>query len=293
MNSYALTLLANMCFALGAQFFTHYSRKFSSSWMNTFKAWVAAICFLITILITSGFHYISLYNLSWFLISGFIALGIGDIFLLKAFEKIGPGRTMVIFGFHPVIVGVLSYLFLSQSLDLNKLWGVLFFICCLVIYSYESFKASGKWEVQGILFAFLGMFLDGVGVLITRFAFDLNSTITAFEGNLYRCIGALLSYLLIRQFAPFQFRSRLKSLNTRSKFYVFLGSIFGTYLSLAFYLTAIQQTTNLAVVSAISITSVIFSSLFECLWDKKWPSIYLYISFIFFFVGMAFVFDFL
>ncbi len=291
MNAYILTLLANLCFALGAQFFTHYSRKFSSTWMNTFKALVAAVCFFITISLTTGFHSIGVVNFLWFFVSGFVALGIGDIFLLKAFEKIGPGRTMVIFGFHPVIVGVLSYFILSQSLDPNKLWAVFFFMACLFIYSYESFIKFGKWEVAGVAFAFLGMTLDGCGVLITRYAFDLNSNITAFEGNLYRCLGALLSYLIIRGFSPFYFRKRFRSLNLKSRSYVILGALFGTFFSLALYLSAIQKAADLAVVSAISITSVIFSTIFESVWERKWPSKYLFISLIFFTGGMLFIFD--
>ena len=258
--------------------------------MNTFKALVASFCFLITISVSTGFHSITVINISWFFLSGFIGLGIGDIFLLKAFEKIGPGRTMVIFGFHPVIVGILSYFVLSQTIDTNKFIGILFFICCLIIFSYESFKNSGRWEVAGLVFAFLGMSLDATGVLITRYAFDMNSSITPFEGNFYRCLGALVSYLIIRGFSPFQFRARFKSLTNKSKFYVFVGAIFGTYISLSLYLKAIQTASDLAIISAISITSVIFSSMFECIWDKKWPSKYLLLAFVFFLAGMKFIF---
>lgn len=291
MNAYILTLLANMSFSLGSQFFTHYSRKFSSTWMNTFKALVAANGFLLTILLTTGFSIISVENLAWFFLSGFIALGLGDILLLKAYEKIGPGRTMVLFGFHPVVVGMIAFVLFDQTIGLNKLWAIVFFIGCLLTFSYETFKTSGKWDVSGLLFAFGGMFLDASGLLITRYAFELNNAITPLEGNFYRCIGALCSYLLIRRFSPFQLRSRFKSLNRRSRIYVFMGAIFGTYLSLALYLNAIKMTDNLAAISAISITGVIFSSTFECIWDKKLPSKYLLISFLFFGCGMYFVFN--
>jgi drug/metabolite transporter (DMT)-like permease len=291
MNAYIMTLMANMSFSLGSQFFTHYSRKFSSTWMNTFKALVAAAGFLLTILATTGFHSISIENLFWFFLSGFIALGLGDILLLKAYEKIGPGRTMVLFGFHPVVVGLLALVLFDQVVGTNKLWAILFFIGCLLTFSYETFKISGRWDISGLLFAFGGMFLDATGVLITRFAFELNSTITPFEGNFYRCLGALSSYVLVGRFAPFYFRSRYKSLSTRSKIFVFLGAFFGTYLSLALYLDAIKMTENLAAISAISITGVIFSSTFECIWDKKLPSKFLLISFVFFGFGMYFVFS--
>lgn len=287
-----MTVFANLSFAIGSQFFTHYSRKFSSVWMNAFKAVVAGFCFLLTVCLTTGFHSIELNTFLIFFISGFIGLGIGDIFLLKAFEKIGPGRTMVIFGFHPVIVGILSYIILNQNLEEKKIWSILFFIICLVIFSYENFRKNKSWEVLGLVYAFAGMAFDAGGVLITRYAFDLNQAVTAFEGNFYRCIGAMVSFLIIRGFSPFDFRSRFKSLTNRSRVYVILGALFGTYISLALYLYAIQKSSNLAIVSAISITSVIFSSIIECGWERKLPSKFLLIAFVFFFIGMSFLFDF-
>lgn len=291
MNAIVLTLMANVSFSLGSQFFTHYARKFSSTWMNTFKALVAAIGFSLTVLATTGFHSISIDNFAWFFLSGFIALGFGDILLLKAFEKIGPGRTMVLFGFHPVVVGLLAFVLFDQTVGVNKIIAIVFFIGCLTTFSYETFKTSGKWDVSGLMFAFGGMFLDASGILITRYAFELNNAITPFEGNFYRCLGALFSYFLVSFISPFHFRKRFMDLKLSSRFYVFLGAFFGTYLSLALYLNAIKMTANLATISAISITGVIFSSAFECIWDKKYPSKYLLIAFGFFGFGMYFVFN--
>jgi drug/metabolite transporter (DMT)-like permease len=290
MNPYFLALSANLSFALGSQFFTHFTRKFSSTWMNAFKALFAAVAFGITIIMTTGFNDISSGLFGLFLLSGAIGLGVGDIFLLKAFGEIGPGRTMVIFGFHPVIVGLFSYALLGQELDPQKLWGIIFFIICLFIFSIESFKANGKWKVEGLIYAFLGMALDASGVLLTRYSFDLNKNITAFEGNFHRCIGALLVYVVISRFSPILFRSRLMSLNRKGSFLLILGAFFGTYLSLAMYLRAIQSADNLALISSISITSVLFSSVFECLWEKKMPSRYLVLAFVSFCFGMYFVF---
>jgi drug/metabolite transporter (DMT)-like permease len=236
------------------------------------------ILFTITVLVTTGFHDIALSTFGWFFLSGFFALGIGDIFLLNAFKHIGPGRTMVLFGFHPLIVGVFSYFLFGQTVAMHKLWAVVFMVLCLFTFSYESFKNKGHWDLPGLSFAFVGMALDAGGVLVTRYAFDLNPIVTAIEGNVYRCIGALVAYAFIRGFSPFQFRANFKSLTTKSKIYVTLGATLGTYVSLALYLKAVQ-TGQLALISSISITSVIFASSFECIWDKKKPSR-------FFFAGM-------
>jgi len=67
-----------------------------------------------------------------------------------------------------------------------------------------------------------------------------------------------------------------------------MGAFFGTYLSLMLYLQAIQIAESLALISSISITAVIFSSTFECIWEKKAPSGYLLLAFVFFLIGTYF-----
>lgn len=285
MNPYILAVSANLSFAFGSMFFTHYARRFSSIWMNTAKAAVAMSCFFIAILISGEFHTISPLNFGVFFISGFLALGIGDIFLIEAFRELGPARTMVIFGCHPIIVGFFSFLLFGQIVETSKLIGIIFFIICLFIFAFERFKATRKWDVRGLLFAVLGMSIDAGGVIITRYAFDMNDEISAFEGNMYRCFGALVAYYIISFFKPFHFFSGIKSLTWKSRGYVIMGGFFGTFLSLGLYLQAIK-TAHLASISAISITSVIFGAMFESIFHKTWPSRYLLLAFVFFCIGM-------
>ncbi len=288
MESYLYALGANLSFALGSIFFTHYARRFSSIWMNTYKASVAAVLFLLTVLISTGFHPITGLNFGIFFISGFIALGLGDIFLINAFSMIGPGRSMVLFGFHPMIVGILSYFILGQEVNPKKLMGIIFFIGCLMTFSFESFRKNKSWGVAGLLMAILGVTLDGLGVIITRYAFDMNTNLTAVEGNFYRCLGAICCYIILNRFFPMRFFGNFKEMLPKSKLLVTVGAVFGTYLSLALYLQAVK-TANLAIISSISITSVLFSSVFESLWTKQWPSKYLYLGLGFFAVGIWFV----
>lgn len=285
MKPYIFALCANLSFALGSVFFAHYARRISSLWMNSVKASVALVCFLIAVLVTSGFHNISFFNFSVFFISGFLALGIGDLFLLQSFKELGPGRTMVLFGFQPLIIGGLSFFIFDQRILGEKLFAIIFLILCLTTFSVEIRKRTGHWDVKNLSIAFLAILIDAVGVIITRFAFDMNESINAFEGNFYRCFGAVFAYFLINFFKPIHFRKTFLSLSLTSRGYVVFGSFMGTFLSLGFYLEALK-TGHLASISAISITAVMFASLFESIWERKMPSKYLVIAFIFFGIGM-------
>jgi uncharacterized membrane protein len=132
------------------------------------------------------------------------------------------------------------------------------------------------------------MFIDAIGIIITRYAFDMNKNLNAFEGNFYRCIGAVVAYIVLSRFIKIDFTKNMKSLSLNSKLYILLGCFLGTFLSLAFYLEAIK-TGHLASVAAMAITGVIFASFFECIWEKKLPSKYLIIAFGFFGIGMWFL----
>jgi len=47
------------------------------------------------------------------------------------------------------------------------------------------------------VFALLGIVLDGLGVLVTRYAFDSAPGIGTTEGNFYRALGALASFVCV------------------------------------------------------------------------------------------------
>ncbi|MBT7611379.1 MAG: DMT family transporter [Bacteriovoracaceae bacterium] len=282
---YFYAVAANLFFAVGSQVYTNYSRKFSPSWMNFVKATIALFAFGLTLTILQQWHEIPLKYICLLLLSGAIGLGVGDIFLLKAFSDMGPGRTLIIFGFQPLILGGFGYLLFDQEMDMQKLSAIFFFILCLATFSIESFKKSGSWQMAGICIAGVGMTLDACGVVMTRYIFDHAPSLVAMEGNFYRCLGAVTIYLMISYFSPIHVLERFKSLDLKGRSIVLIGCLFGTYLSLMFYLMAVKEA-HLASLSGIAITGTIFSNAFECIVNKKLPSRYLILSFIFFLMGM-------
>lgn len=279
---------ANFSFALGVIVFTHYSSKISSAWMNCAKAFVAFLLFIIYVFFIQGHQEFGTLSGLLLVISGFIGLGIGDIFLLKAFSVLGPGRTLMLFGFQPIFLSLMGYLIFEQSIDPSKFISIIFFVCCLFTLSLESFRKDKHWGVRGMLLALTGVLLDSSGVLITRYAFDMSPELSAMQGNLYRCFGALVFFFILSFIKPFEFASSFLKLKLSERFLIVGGSILGTFLSLSLYLKALQ-TAHLGQLSGINITSTLFSNIFEVVFFKKRPSIYLGIAFAFFACGMYFL----
>ena len=117
-------ICANFSFALGSVAYTRYSRILGDLWMNKFKAFVALIGFSLVLIISGETEIPKNSTVLYLIISGMLGLGIGDTFLLKSFMTIGSGRTLVLFGFQPIILGSLGYFILGQSLGEGKFIGI-------------------------------------------------------------------------------------------------------------------------------------------------------------------------
>lgn len=281
---YFYALFANLCFSASTLIFTEYTHKTSVQWVNKFKVVVSVLCCFLVVTFFLGWQVPSVESIIWFLISGCVGLTLGDYFMLNAFKLIGPARTLLLYGFTPLIVGTFSYFLFGQEVGLKKLFAIIFLLGCLFTFVYEKFKQSGRWELKGFLFALTFVCLDAVALIMTRFAFDLAPGINPIEGHFYRSMGSVLGFWMIAFFAPIHFIPKFMNLTNRQKLIIFTGSFFGTFLSLASYFKAIQ-TGHLATVTSISVTSPFFASLFECLWHKKMPSRFLVLAFIQFLIG--------
>lgn len=301
---YFLTLGATLSFSSASLVFARFSRSVSVLWMNTAKAAVAFTLLCVTLPIiwwfTGTFTAPSAISTQLLLVSGAVGLGVGDLFLLDAFVRIGVSRTLMLYGFQPLILGLGAALFFNQTFDSHRLLAIAFLIACLMVFSLERYRETRSWEVRGLIMAIIGVSMDSGGVLLTRYAFEQSPLTQPLEGHLVRCIGALLSYAVIALLIHLRRRIQRSSERTpvvglivnfrrfdlKSRALILLGCFGGTYLSLCLYLTAIQIG-HLASIAAISITGPMFAALLESLIAKKRPSRYLFAAFIFFLSGFA------
>jgi len=271
-------------FGLSAVIFTRFSRRVSPVWMTIVKASLGCVFFFVTIMLAGGFTAIAPKYMATFFISGFVALGLGDILMLKSFADLGPARTILLYGFQPLIIGVLSFFIFGQKVPFIKLCSIIFFLICIFIFALESFRRSGRWSVKAMAIAFLSMIMDATGIMFTRYSFD-GSGVGVLEGNFFRTLGAIASFILLGFFVKLNFWGTFKKMKKREIGLAALGSFLGVYLCLIFYLTAIKRG-NLATVTAISVSGAVYAAIFECVYERKWPSKYLLSAFVFFAAGM-------
>jgi drug/metabolite transporter (DMT)-like permease len=254
--------------------------------MNMFKALVALVCISVVLTLGQSWYIPSTEISAQFAASGFLGLFIGDIFLLKAYTRLGASRTLILFGFQPLLIGFFSYLLFSQPLAASKLIAILFLFSCLYIFSLEKFREHGHWEIKGLVYALLGMLLDTVGLLISRSSFDSDPLLGPLQGNFFRLLGALFGFVILNHFKPIGIISNFLKLNARARSFAVGASFAGTFLSLFLYLTAVK-TGHLASVSGVALSGPILAAIVECWIVKKRPSRYLITAIALFAVGAS------
>ncbi len=279
-----LTLGSTLAFSASSLVYAEFSSRVSVLWMNCFKCLFAFVLLILTLPLMGGWHTPEPKVVALFLTSGLIGLNIADLFLLKAFTKLGAARTLMLYGFQPIITGIGAHLLFNQELNPTKLIAVFFMIACLFTMSLENYRAHKNWAIAGLLLALAGVTLDACGVLITRTAFESTQAMTPVESHFYRCLGALIGFAVMALFKPLPLISGFTRWPAKTRLLILAACFGGTYLSLLLYLNAVKFG-HLASLAGITITGPMFATTLECIVKKKAPSRYLLTAFGFFAVG--------
>ncbi len=284
--AYFLALGATLCFSSASLIFAQYTRRFGTLWMNAVKAGVAFFFCVLTMGLYGPFTWPTTETWLPLMTSGLIGLCIGDLFLLIAFTHLGVARTMMLFGFQPLIIGVLSTLILGQTFEARKLLAVIFLVACLVTFAYEGFQKEKNWKMKGLLFAMIGVLFDAAGVMLSRYGYDHSPTFPALHGHLVRCFGALCGFFVLQFVFPLKLKTNFMQLNRKEVMTVLGASFLGTFFSLFLYLNALRIG-HLGSLTGIAVTGPMFAGILECILKKKGPSFFLILSFLFFFAGFT------
>lgn len=281
---YALAIGANLTYSTSSMIFSVYAKRFSSKWINQVKVFTAFTVFLIAMFFSGQIISVSPSVVSLLVLSGFMGLCFGDIFLFRAFTTLGPARSLVLYSFQPLMLGLYGYFFLGQMFSLNQTLSVVCMVICIFIFMLERNKITGSWDLKSFVWAFLGITLDAIGVMLTREAYELNTGLETFQVNVIRCVGALAGFLLISPKSYVLVAKDVWALRKREISLLLGASFCGCFLSLTLYLAALKHA-HVGTLTAIAITGPVWVSMLECLYHRRLPNLYLTGAFIFFLTG--------
>ena len=280
-----LALFANLFFSASAISFADFSHKYGSLWVNSFKS-LSSFVVMASVFLFLGHYTNPIDNVSaFYMLSGLIGLAIGDYFLVIGFQKIGPARTLLLFGLQPIFFLVIDKFYFNVLINCWSYIGVSLMLVSLFLIFFERKKNIYHWSLIGFLCAFVGVLLDFTGVLITKWCMDQASH-TIVEVYFWRMLGALLGLFFLhllfwKPALKFRFDESIKQ-----KGVFIIACLAGTLFSLWFYLKAIEIG-PLSSVTAVAVTGPLFAGLFEWAFYKRPLTINLVLSLIAFALGFA------
>lgn len=270
---YALASVVS--FTTASFIFRRFTRIAGPDWVNAFKATLATVIFA-SVFVSDVVRTGALPSFSpgiWLvlLVSGLIGLNLSDRFMLGAYQSIGPARTMMVYRFQPLYLGLLGFVFLGQTLSFSQLSAIGLFIACVIVIADEQRKTLGKWSWVGLSTAAAGMLLDGTGVMLSSWAFRHAESLDANTANLIRGGGALAGFWYLSRRRPYRLLETFASFKTRNRVLALAGCVLGTFVGLTFWLKALQVG-EAARVSATAGAAPVLALLIEAGIEKRAPS---------------------
>lgn len=290
-SAYVLALVAAVLFSGASVIFARFSSSHSSLFMNLMKNTVAGAAFVVTAAIALAVTPETLGDLSsrsalYFLLSGVMGLAVGDYFLVRGYQRIGSARTLLVFSFSPVFLTVEGFLFFGQALSLAQGAAILLMMACVWTISFEKFRAEGSWEWRGIVFAFAGVLLDNIGIVLSRQAFDLSPGVSPMTANAVRSVGAVAVLGAVNAVSGAGVFRAFARLSWRDRSLVVGSGFLGTFLSLSLWLTALKIG-HIGGLAGVGSFNPVAASLWEWLLLRKRPTVYLVLALTLFLTGFV------
>ena len=234
-------LLTAVCWSFAVILFELSSNKLNPLQINIVKNSFGVIGFVITILILDiPYPSFSNKNLVILAISGFIGVGIADLFFLESLKKIGSSLSAIVATIYAPSVFIIAYIFFNEITTLNVYLGTFLILGGIVVSTYNVPKQITSSQLfTGVLFGALAQVLTAASVLsvkpimldnpilyvaLIRFGVGLMSAI------IFMLLKSGYSLVLIT------FQQGYRNI------FLLGGSFFGTYLSVILWLAGYKYT---------------------------------------------------
>ena len=234
-------LLTAVCWSFAVILFELSSNKLNPLQINIVKNSFGVVGFIMTILILDiPYPNFSHQNLVILAVSGFIGVGIADLFFLESLKKIGSSLSAIVATIYAPSIFIIAYIFFNEFITLNVYLGAFLVLGGIVVSTYNFPKQITSSQLFiGISFGALAQVLTAVSVLsvkpimldnpilyvaLIRFAVGLMSGIT------FMVLKSGFNHVIIT------FHQGYRNI------FLLGGSFFGTYLSVILWLAGYKYT---------------------------------------------------
>ena len=241
-------LFTSLCWSLSAVGFSLAGRQISSQVINRVRVTLA----FIALLLINWIFYGQPVPLSagterwfWLTLSGIVGLAIGDAFLFRCYQLVGPRIGLLLYSLSPVFGIAIAWLFFREQLTARQFLGVLITLGAIgwVVLTrpvQQAGQKPGKLPALGILFGILAALGQAGGLVLSRQG--MAGKFPPFAGSLIRMIAAILSLWVIAIFQK-QVSKTFTAVSQHPPAFgwIAFGAAFGPVIGVSVSLLAVQH----------------------------------------------------
>jgi drug/metabolite transporter (DMT)-like permease len=241
-------LFTSFCWSLSAVGFSKSTDKVGSMVTNRVRVFIAMLMLILinTVLYRQPIPlHAGVSRWAWLGISGIIGLSLGDAFLFKAYQEIGPRLGLLLLSLAPVFGATIAWIFFGQSLTLLQIAGILITLGGIswVILTRPKSGAENARKVtgRGILCGTRAALGQAVGLVFSQQG--MTSGFSPFAGTLIRMFAAVAALWVVALFQRQAVSTVTTILRQPHTFgWVAFGALFGPVIGVSSSLLAVQYT---------------------------------------------------
>lgn len=175
-------------------------------------------------------------------LSGLIGLVLGDTFLFKSFDEIGPRITMIVMASNPIFGAVIAYFVFCEIISPLGIIGMLITISGIILVVSESNRKKNRLKIsaKGFVYALLATIGQAVGLIFTKMAFFAGE-LHPISATFLRVITAFVTLIIIGLVLRRLKLEKIKdSFDPKTTAMLILGSLIGPYLGITLSYIAIS-----------------------------------------------------
>lgn len=191
-----------LLFAVSSTLFTAAGRRAGAFAVNRSRLLVAALVAVLMHLITRGSALpvdLAAQAWLWLALSGFIGLAIGDDLLFRAFVRVGPAVSMLIFSMSPALAALFGWVALGETLSTAEILGATTTLCGIawVVSERRATTSDPRPTIDraGLLYAFGGALGQALGLVTAKLG--LNHGADPQGANTIRLVSAFVAIWLV------------------------------------------------------------------------------------------------
>jgi len=285
-------LTTSFLWSATAVIFSEASKLVGSHIVNVARLFLAVIFLTLTIFIFGLYKEVQLNydQILFFSLSGFVGLSMGDTFLFKALELIGPRLSMLLMSMAPPLAALLSFFFLSERLSLLAWLGIFISTSGVAMVAFFDKHNNEKFNfsLYGLAMGFLAALGQAGGLILAKKGLN-SGIINEFVASFLRMISGFIFLLPLLAIAKKISFGKNFSLTPKAAILILVGSIVGPYLGITFSIFAINNSDVGIASTLMSLSPIILIPVSRLLYKDK-ITIYSVIGTFLAIIGVALIF---